>query len=144
VVADTALASCVASRHASLLNPASGPAQEALTELSHVGEEYLERARATVLDRIDDLVAALDRTGLQVRRPAGGFYLWIDVQDRVGEATTEDFCVRLARDHRVGLWPGEDFGGIGHVRLAVTAPSSGSWTSAVDALCESLDPENAL
>ena len=138
VVADPDLAALVAARHAALLNPASGPMQEALTALSELPDDYLEHARTVVAKRIDTLVAALEATGLAVRRPAGGFYLWLDVSDRTGGAGTAAFCVDLARRCGVGLWPGEDFGGTSHVRLAVTAPPPEQWDSAVAALVEAL------
>lgn len=134
VIADTALARRVAARHASLLNPASGPAQEALTALPLVNQDYLEHARAAVRDRIERLAMTLEESGQEVRRPDGGFYLWLDVADRVGADGTADYCVSLARQHGVGLWPGDDFGGPGHVRIAATAPPSEDWTSAVEAL----------
>ncbi len=138
VVADPDLAARVAARHAGLFNPASGPMQEALTALPQVPDDYLEHARTVVTKRIDTLVTALEASGLAVRKPAGGFYLWLDVSARTGGAGTAAFCVDLARRRGVGLWPGEDFGGTSHVRLAVTAPPPDQWDSAVAALIEAL------
>jgi aspartate/methionine/tyrosine aminotransferase len=139
VVADPELAARVAARHAGLFNPASGPMQEALTALPLVPEDYLERARRIVGERIDTLAAALETTGLTVRRPAGGFYLWLDVGDRTG-GDTAAFCVDLARRFGVGLWPGEDFGGAGHVRIAVTAPADAAWERSLAGLVKALSP----
>lgn len=138
VVADADLAAQVAARHAALLNPASGPAQEALTALPKVPGSYLEEARAAVESRLDALHTALATTGLPVRRPAGGFYFWLDVSQRIGDGGTAEFCIELASRHGVGLWPGEDFGGNGHVRLAVTAPASAVWDEAVGTLTTAL------
>ncbi len=140
-VADPDLAARVAARHAGLFNPASGPMQEALTALPQVPDDYLEHARTVVTRRIDTLAAALEATGLAVRRPMGGFYLWLDVSDRTGGAGTAAFCVDLARRCGVGLWPGEDFGGTSHVRLAVTAPPPEQWDAAVAALVAAITPE---
>lgn len=138
VVADSELAAQVAARHAALLNPASGPAQEGLTALPQVPNDYLEHARAVVSQRLDALHTAIETTGLTTRRPAGGFYLWLDVSKKIGGDETTDFCVDLARRRGVGLWPGEDFGGAGHVRLAVTAPPPADWDTAVCALIAAL------
>ena len=134
VVADRELASRVAAHHAALLNPASGPMQEALMALQHVPHDYLEHSRAIVSERIEQLMAALEDTGLTLRPPAGGFYLWLDLSDRIGGDPTTAFCIDLARRHGVGLWPGEDFGGTSHVRLAVTAPPPEQWDAAVATL----------
>jgi aspartate aminotransferase len=138
VVADPELAARVAARHAGLFNPASGPMQEALTALPQVPGNYLDRARRIVSERIDTLVAALGTNGLMVRRPAGGFYLWLDVRDLSGGAATAAFCTDLARQHGVGLWPGDDFGGTGHVRIAVTAPADATWERSLAGLVKAL------
>jgi aspartate/methionine/tyrosine aminotransferase len=143
VVADPELAARVAARHASLFNPASGPMQEALTALPLVPGNYLDRARRIVSGRIDTLAAALGTTGLKVRRPAGGFYLWLDVGDRSGGEGTAAFCTDLARQHGVGLWPGEDFGGSSHVRLAVTAPPPEQWDAAVATLVAAMTSDGS-
>jgi len=134
VVTDPELAARVAAHHAGLFNPASGPAQEALAALPQVPDDYLENARTVVSKRIETLAVALEATGLGVRMPAGGFYLWVDVANLTGDDPTTPFCVDLARRCGVGLWPGEDFGGTSHVRLAVTAPPPEQWDAAVAAL----------
>jgi len=136
--ADADLAARIAARHSALLNPASGPAQEALTSLPQVPDDYLVNARGIVSRRIDALQAAISACGVSVRRPAGGFYLWLDVSETAGDGATLAFCVDLAGRQGVGLWPGEDFGGIGHVRLAVTSPPPENWDAAVDALVAAL------
>jgi aspartate/methionine/tyrosine aminotransferase len=142
VVADPELAARVAARHAGLFNPASGPMQEALTALPQVPADYLERARRIVGERIDTLAAAFESTGLTVRRPAGGFYLWLDVGDRTGGSTAA-FCTDLAQRFGVGLWPGEDFGGSSHVRLAVTAPPPEQWEAAVAILVAAMTSDGS-
>ena len=59
-----------------------------------------------------------DWSGADVPMPAGGFYLWVPVDD--GWAFTE----RLARDGGALVSPGEFYGhdGQGHVRVAVVQP----------------------
>jgi len=142
VVADSEFAARVATLHASFFNPASGPMQEALSALPLVPDDYLEHARMVVAERIDTLAAALGAAGVAVQRPAGGFYLWLDLSDRIGDGGTAEFCIALARDHGVGLWPGEDFGGTSHVRLAVTAPPPKHWDAAVAALVAAITSDS--
>jgi aspartate/methionine/tyrosine aminotransferase len=136
ITADALLAARVARTHSSLLNPASGPAQAALCALPEVAEDYLAEARSMVAKRIDEICSALGRAGLSVKRPEGGFYLWLRVEDLDpdGTADTVAWAVEVARRSGVGLWPGGDFGGPGHVRIAVTAPSEQNWQASVQRL----------
>jgi aspartate/methionine/tyrosine aminotransferase len=89
---------------------------------------------------MDELCSVLGRAGLPVNKPEGGFYIWLNVQnlDPGGVTDAVDVCGEVARRFGVGLWPGDDFGGPGHVRIAVTAPSDTEWQPAVKALVESL------
>jgi aspartate aminotransferase len=140
LIADDSLAQRVAHTHSSLLNPASGPAQAALCALPEVSADYLVNARSTVANRMDELSSTLTDAGLPVRRPEGGFYLWLEVKDLDPNRRpdTAAWCVEVARRSGVGLWPGEDFYGAGHVRIAVTAPRDADWGPAVDALVEAI------
>ena len=141
LVAGSVLAAEVARCHASLVNPASGPAQQALCSLPNVPDTYLAAARTSVEGRMSTLCSALDREGIPHVKPEGGFYLWIDVGRQIeaaGVANAVEWCIDRARRHGVGLWPGDDFGGSGHVRIAVTSPSETSWQAAVDALVGAL------
>ena len=140
IIADASLAARVARTHSSLLNPASGPAQAALCALPNVSAQYLENARLTVESRVNELCSAIIHAGLPVKKPEGGFYLWLNMKDLrpTGMINAAEWCVEVARSSGVGLWPGDDFGGAGHVRIAVTAPSNTEWPSAVKALVEAL------
>jgi aspartate/methionine/tyrosine aminotransferase len=137
VTADVDLARRVARTHASLLNPASGPAQAALCSLPEVQADYLDDARSMVANRTNELCSALESAGCHTRRPDGGFYLWLDVLHLVEASGASDllrWSVELAERCGIGLWPGEDFGGQNHVRIAVTAPTHADWPAAVDGL----------
>jgi aspartate aminotransferase len=141
VTTNPSLAARVALTHSSLLNPASGPAQAALCALPEVSASYLESARSMVADRMDELCTALERAGHPVKKPEGGFYLWFDLTDLDPTEAVDSarWSVEVARRTGVGLWPGDDFGGPGHVRISVTAPSAASWQSAVRSLMEALE-----
>ncbi len=140
IIADASLAASVADTHSSLFNPASGPTQEALCALPEVSANYLENARSMVANRLDELCSALTHAGVPFKRPEGGFYLWLRVKDLDPDRTIDavEWCVEIARRFSVGLWPGDDFGGAGHVRIAVTAPPDADWVTAVDALVEAI------
>lgn len=140
ITADAPLTARIASTHSSLLNPASGPAQAALCALPEVSADFLEKARSMVADRMDELCAALAGAGFPFTKPEGGFYLWLKVKDLNPSRTisTAEWSAEVARRSGVGLWPGDDFGGAGHVRISVTAPSDAIWRPAVEALTEAL------
>lgn len=141
LVADAPLIARTARTHASLVNPASGPAQKALRALTDVPGEYKDSVRETVHRRMHELCTALRGVGASVDVPDGGFYLWLPVGDQVemtGCDSTVEWAVAMARSRGVGLWPGEDFGGEGHVRIAVTAPHEKDWPAALGSLAELL------
>jgi aspartate aminotransferase len=141
VTADASLVARVARAHTSFINPASGPAQTALRALAEIPADYLENARSRVERRIGEICSAFDAAGIPITRPDGGFFLWLDVADQIKAAGAGDavqWCVEVARRLGVGLWPGEDFGAPGHVRIAVTAPSDANWHSSVEALTQAL------
>jgi aspartate/methionine/tyrosine aminotransferase len=137
VSADRQLAADVARNHAAFINPASGPAQQALCSLPAVPEEYLHQARSKVGNRISELCSALEDVGASITKPDGGFYLWLDVSPHLessGASTSLEWCVDIAHRTGVALWPGEDFGAGDHVRIAATAPSDEQWQQSVEAL----------
>jgi aminotransferase len=139
LVADPPLIARTARTHASLVNPASGPAQTALRSLTDVPSEYSHQARQSVRRRMQDICGALRDAGTPVIEPEGGFYLWLPVTDqmeRSGCESAEEWTVATAHDRGIGLWPGEDFGGEGHVRIAVTAAKESDWPAAVSSLAD--------
>ena len=137
VAADASLVARVARTHASLINPASGPAQTALCALPEVAADFLGSACSSVAHRIDELRSTLRAAGMSVSQPEGGFYLWLPVTQQMesaGMSSAAEWCVEVVRRSGVGLWPGDDFGGTHHVRIAVTAPSDPDWSTSVEAL----------
>jgi aspartate aminotransferase len=141
VTADASLVARVARTHASFINPASGPAQKALCTLPEVSRDFLDNSSSIVARRIDELCSTLQAAGLSAKQPEGGFYLWLNVKEQLESAGVSDavrWCVEIARRSAIGLWPGEDFGGTHHIRIAVTAPSDRDWSTSVEALTEVL------
>lgn len=125
VVADAGLATRVAGAQAALLNPPAGPPQRALLALPEVPETYFETNRLEVRTRIKGLAGAMRAAGFEAALPAGGFYLWIDIRDRLGDETSVAWCERLAAEHGIGFWPSEDYGAPGFIRLAL--PQGEEW-----------------
>ncbi len=139
VLADHELAARVASRQASLLNPASGPAQAAMVALPLVAGDYIEEGRSAVRARLTALKTAL--APAKISKSDGGFYLWLDMGDHLRQSGFDSataYCRDLAHRTGVALWPGEDFLGPGHVRLAVTSPPALRWDSALEKLVDAL------
>ena len=86
----------------------------ALDDDEHVAEQ--RRRYAARLARMAEILGAW--SGMTIRLPAGGFYLWF----RVGDAWA--FAERLAREGGAVVSPGEFYGSAtdDHVRVAVVQP----------------------
>ena len=112
-----------------LLNPPATPPQQALLALPDVPDSYFDDNRREVWNRMKALAQSVRAAGFDVPSPTGGFYLWIDVRDRLEGMTTIEWCVRLAAEKGIGIWPGDDYGVPGHVRLAL--PQGANWRNTV-------------
>lgn len=132
IVADSELVNRVTGVQSALLNPPATPPQRAMLALPDVPAEYFEKNRREVHKRLDVLVTAVGGAGFDVAMPDGGFYLWVDVRDRLENESSAGWCEGLAREHGVGLWPGEDYGVPGFVRLAI--PQGEDWRETVGEL----------
>jgi len=127
VVADPELVTRVVGVQSALLNPPATPPQRAMLALPEVPAGYFENNRLAVQERIGAVAAAMRRAGFDAVVPAGGFYLWVDIRDRLvsEEPDSATWCEELAEEQGVGLWPGEDYGTPGWIRLAL--PQGDNW-----------------
>ena len=93
-------------------------AQAAGVEAMDFGDADVARMRREYNKRRDYLVPALNALGLKTLMPKGAFYLFPDV--RSSGLTSEDFAMRLLKEHGVACVPGEAFGecGRGYVRIS--------------------------
>ncbi|HBO98538.1 MAG TPA: pyridoxal phosphate-dependent aminotransferase [Verrucomicrobia bacterium] len=93
-------------------------AQAAGVEAMDFGDADVARMRREYKKRRDYLVPALNGLGLKTLMPKGAFYLFPDV--RSSGLTSEDFAMRLLKEHGVACVPGEAFGecGRGYVRIS--------------------------
>lgn len=125
VIGDPELAARVTGAQAALLNPPASPPQRALLALPEVSDDYFEANRIEVRTRMGELAEVMRAAGFGATLPAGGFYLWIDIRDRLVKETSAAWCERLAEEYGIGFWPGEDYGCPGFVRLAL--PQGDRW-----------------
>ncbi|MBT9490743.1 MAG: aminotransferase class I/II-fold pyridoxal phosphate-dependent enzyme, partial [Paucibacter sp.] len=71
-----------------------------------------ERRRATLRERRDYIVPALQALGFKVPvLPDGAFYVWFDCSEVAGNSW--DFAFELMRETQIALTPGRDFGRAG-------------------------------
>lgn len=125
ILADAELATRVTGAQAALLNPPATPPQRALLALPEVSDDCFEANRLEVRTRMGELAQTMRSAGFETALPAGGFYLWIDIRDRLEGESSASWCERLAADRGVGFWPGEDYGSPGFIRLAL--PQGDQW-----------------
>jgi len=141
VAADAPLVRRVTAWQSALLNPPNSFAQQALIAVPQVLEEYTTKARGQVRQRLEELLETAVGAGLKTEMPKGGFYLWSNVEEQLaasGHPDTRSWCVDLARQQGVGLWPGEDFFAPGWVRLSAVACPEIGWSLALERLAEAL------
>jgi LL-diaminopimelate aminotransferase len=98
------------------------PLQEAAIQALAVDPAWIARRNAVYQQRLEIVLAALARLGIDARRPRASLYLWVAVPAGWTSAT---FALALLQDTGVALSPGTFFGpaGEGYVRLSVTAPT---------------------
>ncbi len=93
-------------------------AQAAAVEALERGDRDVARMRREYRKRRDWLVPALNDLGLPTLMPRGAFYLFTDV--RATGLSSDEFCMKLLREHGVACVPGEAFGpsGAGFIRIS--------------------------
>jgi aspartate aminotransferase len=72
--------------------------------------------------RLRDTLAALDGSGLTVRPPAGGYYVWATDAAAALALGSVDTALELARRTGVLAWPGILFGDSQSVRISLSVP----------------------
>ena len=93
-------------------------AQAAGVEAMDFGDKDVSRMRLEYRERRDWLVAALNGLGLDTAMPNGAFYAFPDI--RSTGMLSEEFAMRLLKEHGVACVPGGAFGacGEGYVRMS--------------------------
>lgn len=95
------------------------------------GTKHTQRMREAYRERRDYVLNRLDRMGLSYHKPDGAFYVFVSFP--LHGQTTFDQAVRIVKEARVALVPGDAFSvyGKGHMRL--------SFAYHLDTLKEGLD-----
>jgi alanine-synthesizing transaminase len=97
------------------------PVQIASITTMSEASDHPEEVNAVYRSRRDALCDGLARIGWQVERPKGTMFVWARMPDPYRDLTSMEFAVKLAREAKVAVSPGEGFGpgGDGHVRFAL-------------------------
>ena len=97
------------------------PIQIAAITTLREAAEFPEEVNDVYRRRRDVLCDGLARIGWEVERPLGTMFVWARIPDRFAGMTSLDFAVRLAREAKVAISPGEGFGpgGERHMRFAL-------------------------
>jgi alanine-synthesizing transaminase len=97
------------------------PIQIASIVALNEARDYPRTVNEIYRGRRDALVDGLARIGWDVPRPRGTMFAWARIPEPYRDLGSLDFSLRLAREARVAVSPGEGFGpgGEGHVRFAL-------------------------
>jgi alanine-synthesizing transaminase len=97
------------------------PIQIAAIRTMREAAEHPEEINAVYRSRRDALCDGLHRIGWEVERPRGTMFVWARMPAAYRSLSSLEFAVKLAREAKVAVSPGEGFGpgGEGHVRFAL-------------------------
>jgi alanine-synthesizing transaminase len=97
------------------------PIQIASIVAMNEAADYPETVNEIYRGRRDALCDGLARLGWEVERPRGTMFVWAPIPEAYRGLGSLGFAVKLAREAKVAVSPGEGFGpgGEGHVRFAL-------------------------
>jgi alanine-synthesizing transaminase len=97
------------------------PIQIAAIVALNEARDYSGEVNEIYRRRRDTLVDGLARCGWEIPRPRGTMFAWARIPEAYRELGSLEFALRLAREARVAVSPGDGFGpgGEGHVRFAL-------------------------
>jgi alanine-synthesizing transaminase len=97
------------------------PIQIASIVAMNGASDYPETVNEIYRSRRDALCDGLARLGWEVERPRGTMFVWAPIPEAHRGLGSLGFAVKLAREAKVAVSPGEGFGpgGEGHVRFAL-------------------------
>jgi aspartate/methionine/tyrosine aminotransferase len=130
-----AIAAALARLQEPLISSVNAPAQMAALEAIEGPQDVVAEMRDAYRDRRDLAVGRLAEVGLTALRPAGAFYIWVDVS--AAGVPCADFARDLVESHGVAVAPGTAFGpsGEGFVRVCLAADPAALITG-IDRLAE--------
>ncbi len=85
-------------------------------------QEHVARAAAHYRSNMELAARLLDERGIRYQRPAGSFYLWVDMSHASG-GDVASWAMAFLLEHRVAVAPGSAFGrsGEGWIRVCLAA-----------------------
>jgi|YNPBryantNP2012_1023418.scaffolds.fasta_scaffold00318_19 LL-diaminopimelate aminotransferase len=109
------------------------PVQEAAARALATDQAWIARRNAIYQERMEIVIRALERAGMETTRPRASLYVWAQVPRGWG---SEQFALKLLEETGVVAAPGTFFGpaGEGYIRLSVTAPKE-RLQNAMERLC---------
>jgi aspartate/methionine/tyrosine aminotransferase len=115
------VADVVAKVQEPLVSCLNAPAQYGALAALKSPPEVVESMVSAYRRRRDAVVRCLDEFALPVFRPAGAFYVWLDIG--ACGLDSRRFALRLLAEENVAVAPGSAFGGggEGYVRLSLAA-----------------------
>lgn len=98
----------------------NAPAQFAALAALEGDQQVVVDAREHYRGNIEAACDLLSRKGIRFQRPAGAFYLWIEVAHASG-GDVATWCEQFLREHKVAVAPGAAFGsqGEGWIRVSL-------------------------
>jgi aspartate/methionine/tyrosine aminotransferase len=120
-VAPTDVAATLTRLQEPVVSCVNAPAQMGALAALTGPQEIVDEMRDAYRDRRDAAVALLNEAGVPVLRPAGAFYLWVDIS--AAGRDSRDFAFSLIAERGVAVAPGTAFGaaGEGFVRLSMAS-----------------------
>jgi len=82
--------------------------QMAACEALQAGQKYIEEMKRQYRRRREFMVDGLNRIGLVCQRPAGAFYLFVNVKN--SRMSGMEFAQKLLKEEKVAVVPGDAFG----------------------------------
>jgi aspartate aminotransferase len=100
----------------------SMPGQYAAIAAITGDHQHVADSREHYRDNLEAACALLDERGIRYQRPAGAFYLWVDVQ-YASDGDVAGWAERFLLHQRVAVAPGSAFGrtGEGWIRICLAA-----------------------
>jgi alanine-synthesizing transaminase len=97
------------------------PIQIASITTMNEASDYPDEVNSIYCSRRDALCDGLARIGWEVEKPQGTMFVWAKLPTPHSDLSSLEFAVKLAREAKVAVSPGEGFGpgGEGHVRFAL-------------------------
>lgn len=108
VMANPTIIDAIRKVHDFLTVGAAAPLQEAAVTALELPPAYYADLVASYAVKRDTLLGYLERAGLSFTRPAGAYYVMVDISP-FGFPTDTEFCLWLAREIGVAAVPGSSF-----------------------------------